>query len=1088
MSIDKQTVFEKTPKGINESKGRWGIFADRRQKILALIDGKTTVENVIATSGMKENRLMPELEALLQERLIRESYIPAGQFTINAPEHSRQGIYVTVADTQAFMEALEKQKPSETEADEEDLISLADIEEKLQQEAEQLAAREEVERQLQIEARVKEEAERLAREEAERKAKAEAEHAAREEAQRQAREEEARQVRAEAERQAQEAAERAAREEAARQAKEEEARRVRAEAERKAQEAAERAAREETERLAKEEAARRASEEAERKAMEEAERAVREEAERVAREEEARRVHEEAERKAKEAAERAAREEAERKTREERIAKRLKAREEEERRAREEAERKAKEDAERIAREEAERQAKEEEERRAREEVERAAREEAERLAQEEAERRAREEAEQLAREEAERAAREEAERQAREEEERRALEEAEQLAREEAERAAREEAERLAREEEERRAREEAERLAREEAERAAREEAERLAREEEERRAREEAEHLAREEAERAAREEAERAAREEAERLAREEEERRAHEEAEQLAREEAERAAREEVELLAREEEERRAREEAEQLAREEAERAASEEAERLAQEEDERAAREEVARIAKEAEARRAREEAERKAQDEAERLARKEAQRQAKADEARRAREEAERKAQEKAERKAREAAEKVARKEAMLSAREEREPGESGDRKAVLLTRIKWGAAGLVALLVLAGVGINFVPLGSSRTQLEKLASTKLGEPVKIQSMHVVLLPSPHLKLDQVRIGSQGDSRIAVATIYAGWGTLLGSARKVERIELEKVDLAPGMLETAAGWPAKNAQQQPAYQVARVTVRNLKIAASDPAFPAFRGDFDFSAAGRLDKASLASEDGALRADFAPAPEGGLGVSVSASDIAPLYFLPVKISSLHATAKAGDRSIRFDDLSGSVSGGKVSGSLTLSWDAGWSAAGDVRIAGANIAASSAKPDSPIVSGKLDAAFSFLQQATMPEQLLRQPLLTGSVTLRDGAVTGFDLAETLHYAVEAIYIGQTPFDVWSFRLEPSGDRQGYRVMRMAGKGLLVEGYGEVSAKGALSGAVKLSLEEKKKTMRGNYRLDGTLARPAIHRAK
>ncbi|MEN6587838.1 MAG: hypothetical protein ABFE02_17495, partial [Sulfuricella sp.] len=607
------------------------------------------------------------------------------------------------------------------------------------------------------------------------------------------------------------------------------------------------------------------------------------------------------------------------------------------------------------------------------------------------------------------------------------------------------------------------------EEAERVAREEAERLAREEEERRAREEAERLAQEEAERLEQEEAERVAREEAERLVREEEERRAREEAERLAQEEAERAAREEAERLAREEEERRA----------------SEEAERLAQEEDERVAREEVARIAKEAEARRVREEVERrKAQEEAERLARKEAQRQAKADETRRAREETERKAQEKAERKAREAAEKIARKEAMLSAREEREPG---DRKAVLLTRIKWGAAGLAALLVLAGVGINFVPLGSSRTQLEKLASTNLGEPVTIQSMHVVLLPSLHLKLDQVRIGSQGDSRIAVAAIYAGWGTLLGSGRQVERIELEKVDLAPGMLETAAGWPARNAQQQPAYQVARVTVRNLKIAASDPAFPAFRGEFDFSAAGRLDKASLASEDGALRADFAPTPDG-LGVSISASEIAPLYFLPVKISSLHATAKAGDRSIRFDDLNGTVSGGKVSGSLTLSWDAGWSAAGDVRIAGANIAASSAKPDAPIVSGKLDAVFSFVQQATMPEQLLRQPLLTGTVTLRDGAVTGFDLAETLHYAVEAIYIGQTPFDVWSFKLEPSGDRQGYRVMRMAGKGLLVEGYGEVSAKGELSGAVKLSLEEKKKTMRGNYKLDGSIGRPAMHRAK
>ncbi len=52
--------------------------------------------------------------------------------------------------------------------------------------------------------------------------------------------------------------------------------------------------------------------------------------------------------------------------------------------------------------------------------------------------------------------------------------------------------------------------------------------------------------------------------------------------------------------------------------------------------------------------------------------------------------------------------------------------------------------------------------------------------------------------------------------------------------------------------------------------------------------------------------------------------------------------------------------------------------------------------------------------------------------------------------------------------------------------MTGKGLLLEGNGEVSAKGALSGAVKLAVEAKQKTVRGNYKLDGSLERPAIHK--
>jgi len=914
MPIDKQTIFEKTPKGINESKGRWGVFADKRQKILALIDGKLKVEELIAASGMKEKKLLPELEALLLDRLIRESWIPAAEFTINEAHQTPQAIYVTVANTQAYMEAVEKRKSAEAESDEE-LISLDDITEKLQRESEQQAKRDEAGRQLQIEAKVKAESERLAREEAERKAREEAERAAREEVERKAREEE--------------------------------------------------------ERLAREEA--------ERKAREEAERAAREEVERKAREEEERLAREEAERKAREEAERTAREEAERKAREDRIAKRLKAREEEERRAREAAERKAQEAAERAAREEAERKA--------REEAERVAREEAERKAREKEERHIREEAERKAREEAERTVREEAERQAKEDKARRALEEIERKVREEADLAAREEVDRKAREEEKRRAREEAERKTQEESER--------------------------------------------------------------------------------LAREETERQAKVAEEQLARAEAERKAQEEAERQAKAEKEQ----------------RTREEAERKAQEEADHASHKEAERQAKEEEARSARAETERKAQEKAERKAREEAEKIAQKETKRIAREE---GKFGDRMAGLLPKLKWAAAGGVALLVLVLVGIHFVPLSSSRTQLEKLATMKLGEPVKIQAVHIALFPSPHLKLEQIQIGSQGNSRIANAAIHAGWGTLLGSGSQVERIELEKIDLAPGMLEAAAVWPARNTQQQPAYQIAQITLRHMQLAANNSALPSFKGEFNFASSGKMDKAWLGSEDGALRADFSPSPEG-LGVSISASEVTPFYFLPFKISSLRAAAKVGERKIRFDDLEGTVSGGKLSGSLTLSWDSGWSMAGDLRIAGANIAASSAKTDSPVVSGKLDAALGFSRQATLPENLLGQPLLTGSVTLREGTITGFDLPATLHYGVEAIYTGQTPYDAWSFKLEPAGDRQAYKTMRMTGKGLLLEGNGEVAAKGALSGLVKLAVDTKQKTVRGSYKLDGTLGLPTIHPA-
>ncbi|MDP3686365.1 MAG: hypothetical protein Q8R64_02145, partial [Sulfurimicrobium sp.] len=470
---------------------------------------------------------------------------------------------------------------------------------------------------------------------------------------------------------------------------------------------------------------------------------------------------------------------------------------------------------------------------------------------------------------------------------------------------------------------------------------------------------------------------------------------------------------------------------------------------------------------------------------------REEAERLAQEAAARKAQEEAERIAREEAERKAMEKAEREASIHAVRSFPEEEDSreyveAEPGERAAKALRMLKWGAAGLVALLVIGLTGAHFVSLSATQKRLETLVSARLGEPVKMHSLHIALFPSPYLKLRQVEIGPQAAIRIADARIYAGWGTLLGDGRQVERIELEKIDLAAGALEGMAGWPARSVQQQPAYQIGPISFSGANIAPGEGAPPPFKGEFVFSNSGRIEKAWLGSEDGALRADFSPAAEG-LSISLNARDIIPLSFLPVRIDTLQAAGTVSGGQIRFAGLNGTSHGGKVSGSLLLSWAQGWSATGEVRIAGANIAPHSAASETLSVSGKLDAALSFIQQANIPENLFRSPLLTGTATLRAGKVAGFDLPAALHYDVEAIYSAYTAFDTWSFKLEPLGDKQAYKAIRMAGPDLQLEGRAEVSGKGAISGAVKLQAETRKKTVRGNYNLGGTLERPTILRA-
>ena len=100
------------------------------------MDGVTTTEQLLAASGMKEKKFLIEMEGLLRDRLIRESWaVQNPQFTVNAAPLAPQGIQVSDENTQVFMEALEKQKSGKKKDAEKDLLSFDDVEEKLRREA-----------------------------------------------------------------------------------------------------------------------------------------------------------------------------------------------------------------------------------------------------------------------------------------------------------------------------------------------------------------------------------------------------------------------------------------------------------------------------------------------------------------------------------------------------------------------------------------------------------------------------------------------------------------------------------------------------------------------------------------------------------------------------------------------------------------------------------------------------------------------------------------------------------------------------------------------------------------------------------------
>jgi len=420
--MDKRTIYSKTGKGVLEIKNKAGKLAKDLVKVLTLIDGKSTVADLVAKSRLSDADMDRSLSQLSTGGYIKEFSNTSG----SAPSAPLESSYVDDLD---FTSSLAPGKNPYQSA--------------------------------QTEFRQRESADRVKAEQEARKKREEEERLKKEQALRQARDEAARLAKVEAERKAKEAAALKLREEAERKAKLEAEAMAQTQrdlgkildAERKALEQTDRKKQQETEREAQENAERRNRDDAERRSREDEERKKREEEERRRREEEERKRNEEQERRRAEDEERRRREEEDRKRKEEEERKRRE--EEEARKRREEEEHKRREEEERKKREEEEqRRKREEEERRQR-------REEEDRRRTEEDERRRREDEERRQREEEEaRRRREEEGPSEREKEERRQREEEEARRRQEVDaRREREDADRRRRKEEERKRREDEER-----------------------------------------------------------------------------------------------------------------------------------------------------------------------------------------------------------------------------------------------------------------------------------------------------------------------------------------------------------------------------------------------------------------------------------------------------------------------------------------------------------------------------------------------------------------------------------------------------------------------------------------------------
>ena len=1089
--MDNKTIYSKTGKGVLEIKNKAGKLPKDLVKVLTLIDGKSTVADLISKSKLSDADMNKALGDLTTGGYIKEF---ANTSTGVPSSGGGGGGYVDDLD---FTSSLSPGK---------NVYQNAQTEWRQRETADRAKAEAETKRKREDEERLK-----------------------KEQASKQAREEGVRMAKVEAERKVKEAAGLKMREEAERKAKLEadvmsQTQRDLSkilEAERKAFELAERKKLEEQQQKAKEEVERRGREDVERKVKEEEERKRKEEEERQRKEEEERKKREEEDRKRREEEERKRKIEEERQRKEDEERKR---KEDEDRKRREEEERKRKEEEERK-RAEAERLRKEEEDRKRKEEEERKRKEEEERKRREEEER-ARAEAERKRKEEEDRVRAEE-ERKRKEEEERRRKEEEERRRREDDEK-------RLRREDEDRRRREEDERRQREDDEAARargedpvadREAEERRKHEDEERRRQDEEDKQRRDEEDRRRREDDERREREEADRRRREDEERRA----------ENERREREEVDRR-REEESRRKREEDEREKQVAAAAAAAaaiaaksalpefdlsglramestvaaefekqqeelrkreEEEERHREQEEqarmamERAEREEQARVEAE---RRESEDHERRERMERERQDREERERKRQEEKDARIREQEEAKVQREQERQRQESTkvenERRFREDDLVKRRKDQE---ERDRKRAEvdalkkqkgirtpLDRLKPFVIGAAVLIAVVLGGVQLVPMNSYVPSIEKLASDHIKEPVSIGSMHVSILGGFTIILQNIRLGTTQDIKIDKVTLTPEFGSVFGDVKIIRKVDVESATVAEEVLPRLPKW-LEAAVADKKLEIGRIFVKGIKLESRTAKVPSFDADLQLSPEGAIQKAVLASTDGKLNVELVP-HDNQIDIALNASKgWVPPLGPQIEFTDLTVKAVATHNQIRVEKFESLLYGGGAKGSAMIVWGGPWSLDGEVetqRIGLQELMEVFTREAKS--TGQLASKLRFSMSSQSLPTMFDSPKIEGGFDIKKGDLDGVDLVRALQSGGRGVTQGgATRFEEISGTLALAGGRYQYRNMKLSSGLLSAIGSFDVDADKDVNGKISVELRSQAAQIKGNYIVNGEL---------
>ena len=409
----------------------------------------------------------------------------------------------------------------------------------------------------------------------------------------------------------------------------------------------------------------------------------------------------------------------------------------------------------------------------------------------------------------------------------------------------------------------------------------------------------------------------------------------------------------------------------------------------------------------------------------------------------------------------------------------------------------LRWLALGVVALVVLAVVLVQVIPLGAVNSRLEKSLAEWLHDDVSSGGLRVALFPRPHVKVENLSLGKVLDAKAATGRLYMDLATLFGDRFVIDTLELTEVNIAADALPRALKWADAEGRGK-GIEIGKIVLRSVKVDVNGVALDLFDADLKLDKAGKIVQASARAKDGKWTIDVSPNKAGAAdavpgaavndpwAVDFSARGLNLPIGIPVPISSLSAKGTMFDGGMIFPQVDVKMFEGAGSGNLKVTWKQGLSFNGELGVEKIKVDQLTQVFTRDIsLSGKLEGKFAVAGESATIGTLLDKPNIQGNFEVKDGAVGNVDLVQVMRSPGSVG--GQSKFSDLTGQLRVADGVIHFDKLKLVGGVLLANGNVNVTmSNSTLSGGVTSEIRSSVAQDRASFSVGGKVSRPALRR--